>query len=292
MEKRRLGKTGQVSSIITFGGFAVGWATQKEADAAIEAALKAGINHVDIAPSYGQAEARLGSYFKRHGNSFFLNCKTTDRTKKGTWESIKRSLDTLHVDHFDLFQFHGVKNNTELDTILGPGGALEAVLEAKKQGLVRFIGITGHHPLLFNEALKLFDFDTVMFPLNRVHAAHFNDWNDWRPLLKTAREKDIGVFAIKSVAKRLWEDGDKAQHKYNTWYEPFDEAGDIEKSLRYTLSQDITSAVLPGELKLWPMIFAAAERFRPMTPEEQRQTIAEVSQYPPLFAPFMEQSNW
>ena len=117
MEKRRLGKTGHLSSIVTFGGFAVGWVSQKEADAAIETALEAGINHVDVAPSYGQAEARLGSWFKRHGNSFFLNCKTTDRTKKGAWESLKQSLETLHVDHFDLFQFHGMKS-TDLDTTL------------------------------------------------------------------------------------------------------------------------------------------------------------------------------
>jgi aryl-alcohol dehydrogenase-like predicted oxidoreductase len=292
LEKRRLGRTGQMSSIITFGSYALYGVKQKEADAAIDMALHASINHVDVSPIYGQAEARLGSWFKRHGNSFFLGCKTTERTKTGAWEGLKRSLETLHVDHFDLFQFHGVKNNTELNTILGSGGALEAVLEAKKQGLVRFIGITGHHPPLFNEALKRFDFDTVMFPLNRVHAAHFNDWNDWRALLKTARQKDVGVLAIKSVAKRVWEDGAEAKHKYNTWYEPFDEAGEIEKSLRYTLSQEITSAVMPGELKLWPMIIDAAEQFQPMTQKEQRQVIAEAAQYPPLFAAFMVQSNW
>jgi aryl-alcohol dehydrogenase-like predicted oxidoreductase len=291
VEKRRLGRTEQMSSILTFGGFAVGWATQRETDEAIETAFKAGINRIDVAPSYGEAEARLGSYFKRHGNSFFLNCKTTDRTKNGAWESLKRSLDTLHVDHCDLFQFHGLKN-TDLETVLGPEGALEAILEAKKQGLIRFIGITGHHPVFFNEAIKRYDFDTVMFPLNRVHAAHFNNWNDWRPLLKTARQKDMGVFAIKSIAKRVWKEGEDASHIYNTWYEPFDEAEDIEKCLGYTLSQDITSAVLPGELKLWPMIFKAAERFRPMTQKEQQQAISEVSEYPPLHAPFMEQSNW
>jgi predicted aldo/keto reductase-like oxidoreductase len=279
-----------MSSIITFGGFAVGWVTQKEADAAIEGALKAGINRVDVAPSYGEAEARLGSYFKRHGNSFFLGCKTSDRTKKGAWESIKCSLERLHVDYFDLFQFHGLKR-TDLDAVLGPDGALEAVLEAKEQGLIHFIGITGHHPVFFNEAIKRYDFDTVMFPLNRVHAAHFNDWNDWRPLLKSAREKDIGVFAIKTTAKRTWGDGEETGHKYNTWYEPFDNAEDLEKCFRYTLSQDITSVVLPGELKLWPMIFKAIERFKPMTLKEQRQVIDEVSQYPPLHAPFYDQ-DW
>ncbi len=288
MEKRRLGRTGQMSSILTFGGFAIGWVNQKEADAAIEMALKAGINHVDVSPIYGGAESRLGSWFQRHGNDFFLGCKTEARTKTEAWESLKRSLETLHIDHCDLFQFHGVKNNSELNTILGPGGALEAFLEAKAQGLLRFIGITGHFPPLFNEALKRFDFDTVMFPLNRVHAAHFNKRNDWRALLKTARKKDVGVFAIKFVAKRVWEDGDEAPHKYNTWYEPFDEAEEIEKSLRYTSSQDITSVALPGELKLWPMVIAAAQRFRPMTPKEQRQVISEVAQYEPLFAPWME----
>jgi aryl-alcohol dehydrogenase-like predicted oxidoreductase len=288
MEKRRLGRTGQMSSIITLGGFALYRVDQKEADTAIELALEAGINHVDVSPDYGEAETRLGSWFKRHGNDFFLGCKTEARTKTGARESLQRSLETLHVDRFDLFQFHGVDNMDELNTILGPEGALEAVLEAKQQGLVKFIGVTGHHPPLYNEALKRFDFDTVMFPLNRVHAAHFNDRNDWRALLKTARQKDVGVFAIKSVAKRLWEGGEDALHKYNTWYEPFDEAGEIEKSLHYTLSQDITSAVMPGELKLWPMVIDAARRFRPLTPQEQRQVIDEVAQYEPLFAPWME----
>lgn len=288
MEKRRLGKTGQMSSIITFGGFALFRVKQKEADAAIEMAISVGINHVDVSPIYGQAEARLGSWFGRHGNSFFLGCKTAERTKTEAWEGLKRSLETLKVDHFDLFQFHMVDNKKELDTILGPGGALEAILEARAQGLVRLIGITGHHPPLHNEALNLFDFDTVMFPLNRVHAAHFNDWNDWRQLLETTRKKDIGVFAIKSVAKRLWEDQDEGHHKYNTWYEPFDEAKEIEKSLWYTLSQDITSAVMPGELKLWPVVIDAAKRFEPLTQKKQKQVIAEVTQYQPLFAPWME----
>jgi aryl-alcohol dehydrogenase-like predicted oxidoreductase len=288
MEKRRLGKTGQISSILTLGGFAFSRATQKESDLGIEMALKAGINRVDVSPVYGEAEARLGSWFGRHGNSFFLGCKTAERTKTGAWEGLKRSLETLKIDHFDLFQFHMVDNQSNLDAILGPGGALEAVLEAKKQGLVRFIGITGHHPHLHNKALQSFDFDTVMFPLNRVHAGHFNGWNDWRPLLNIARQKDVGVLAIKVVAKRLWEVQTQDGHKYNTWYEPFDDALEIEKCYRYTLSQDITSAVMPGELQLWPAIITAAERFAPITPKEQQSIISEVSQYPPLHADFMD----
>jgi aryl-alcohol dehydrogenase-like predicted oxidoreductase len=286
METRRLGKTGHMSSILIFGGFALYHSDQKEADAALETALDNGINHIDVSPIYGQAETRIGSWLKRNGRKFFLGCKTDEREKEGARESLQRSLETLQVDHFDLFQLHGVDTPEVLDVALGPGGALEAILEAREQGLVRYIGITGHNPSTQNEALKRFDFDTVMFPLNRVHAAHPTDWNDFRPLLKTARQQDVGVMAIKSVAKRAWE-GPNVK-SYNTWYEPFDEAGEIEKSLRYTLSQDITAAVLCGELRLWPMIIDAANRFKPMDRTEQQEVIAEAAQYRPLVGPRMD----
>ncbi|MCJ7605000.1 MAG: aldo/keto reductase [Dehalococcoidales bacterium] len=286
METRRLGRTGHHSSIIIFGSFALFRLEQDEADAALEMALENGINHIDVSPVYGGAEARIGSWFKRNGKQFFLGCKTHERSKEGAWESLKRSLDTLNVDRFDLFQFHGVDSLDVLDIILGPGGAMEAVQEAREQGLIGHIGITGHNPVSHNEALKRYDFDTVMFPLNRVHAAAFNDWNDWRPLLQTARQNDTGVMAIKSVAKQAWPDRD---HKdYNTWYEPFDEAEEIRRSLWYTLSQDITAAVLPGEVTLWPMILDAARRFTPLSPEEQRDVVQQAQGYQPLVGPMMD----
>jgi aryl-alcohol dehydrogenase-like predicted oxidoreductase len=288
METRRLGKTGHMSSILIFGSFALFRISQKEADAALEMAMDNGINHIDVSPLYGQAEKHIGSWFKRNGKEFFLACKTHERSKTGARESLNRSLDTLRVDRFDLFQLHGVDDINTLNTVLGPGGALEAILEAREQGLVRFIGITGHNPPLQNEALQRFDFDTVLFPLNRVHAAHITDWNNFPPLLKTARQKDVGVMAIKSVAKRAWEGLNARSHPYNTWYEPFDEAEEIEKSLCYTLSQDITAAVLPGELQLWPMIIDAAKRFRPLNKEEQQEAISQVTQYQPLVGPSMD----
>ncbi len=286
METRRLGRTGHESSILIFGSFALFKVSQKEADAALETALEAGINHIDVSPVYGQAEKSIGSWIKRNGKKFFIGCKTHERTKEGARESLHRSLETLNVDSFDLFQCHGVDTMDVVHKILGPGGAMEAILEAKEQGLVKNIGITGHNPVTHNQAMGLFDFDTVMFPLNRVHAAHWTDWNDWRPLLKTAREKDIGVMAIKSVAKCAREGPNEKQ--YNTWYEPFDEAEEIEKSLRYTLSQDITAAVMAGELRLWPMIIDAAKRFKPLTDEEQEKVISEASQYQPLVGPSMD----
>jgi aryl-alcohol dehydrogenase-like predicted oxidoreductase len=288
METRPLGRTGHNSSILVFGGFAVGWVDQDEADAALDMAYDNGINHIDVSPIYGEAEARIGSWINRNGKKFFLACKTHEREKSTAWESLKRSLETLKIDAFDLFQFHGVDNVETLDRILGTGGAMEAVLEAREQGLLHHIGITGHNPPLQNIALQRFDFDTVLFPLNRVHAAHPTDWNDFRPVLQTARQKNVGVLAIKSVAKGLWPDPDRASHPYNTWYEPFDDPENIEKSLRYTLSQDITAAVLSGDLKLWPMIINAALRFTPMTDNEQKQVISEVEQYRPLVGPNMD----
>jgi len=288
MEKRRLGKTEHMSSILIFGGFALYRITQKAADAAIEMALENGINHVDVSPLYGDAEKHLGSWFKRNGKKFFLGCKTHERNKEGARESLLRSLDTLKVDRFDLFQLHGVDSQEVLDVCLGTGGAMEAILEAKDQGLVRFIGITGHNPPSHNLALSRFDFDTVMFPLNRVHAVHPTDWNDYAPLLKTARRKDVGVIAIKSVAKRAWPDRQANVKHYNTWYEPFDNASEIEKSVWFTLSQDITAAVLPGELSLWPMIISAAQRFQPLDKKTQQAYMKKAAQYQPLVGPQMD----
>jgi aryl-alcohol dehydrogenase-like predicted oxidoreductase len=288
MEKRRLGKTEHMSSILVFGGFALYRVTQKAADAAIEMALEKGINHVDVSPIYGDAEKHLGSWFKRHGKQFFLGCKTHERLKAGARESLLRSLDTLKADSFDLFQLHGVDTPEVLDTCLGPGGAMEAILEAKEEGLVHYIGITGHNPPNHNLALKRFDFDTVMFPLNRVHAVHPTDWNDYAPLLKTARQQDVGVMAIKSVAKQAWPDRKANVHHYNTWYEPFDEATEIEKSLWFTLSQDITAAVLPGELSLWPTIIDAAQRYKPLDKKTQQEYMENAAKYQPLAGPQMD----
>lgn len=282
MEKRRLGKTGHMSSILTLGGAAFIAATQAEADVAMNLAIEHGINHIDVAPTYGDAELRIGPWMPRYRNDFFLGCKTTERDKTGAWESIKNSLDRLQVSYFDLFQFHGVDDLDTLETILSPDGALEAVLEAKQQGLIKYIGITGHKPNVYVEALKRFDFDTVLFPLSRVHAAHFNDDNDFRPLIDMAKRNDVGMIAIKAISKRLWPSEDRP---YHTWYEPFDIQADIDRSLAYTLSQGVTTCPMSSDVKLWPMLIEAAERFTPMTAEEQTAAVDEVTQYQPISSP-------
>ncbi len=280
MEKRRLGKTGHMSSVITFGSAAFWKVTQAEADAAIELALEHGVNHFDVAPSYGEAEARLGPWMERHHKEVFLACKTGKRGKAQAWESIKRSLETLRVDCFDLYQFHGVNSLDALNVVLGECGALEAVLEAKQQGLVQHIGITGHHPMVLAQALQRFDFETVLFPLNRVLAAHPNDYNDFLPLLELTRARDVGTICIKSVAKCPWEG---PVHMYRTWYEPFDTQEETDNSLWYTLDQGVTTAALPSDLRRWPMVLDAAERYKPMTPRQTKASLAEVAHLKPLF---------
>jgi aryl-alcohol dehydrogenase-like predicted oxidoreductase len=282
MEKRRLGKTGHMSSVLAFGGAAVGKVAQSQADRAIELALEHGINHIDVAPLYGEAELRLGPWLQQHSKEIFLGCKTQARDKASAWESINHSLERLRVDHFDLFQFHAVDDLETLNIILGIGGALEAVLEAKQQGLISFIGITGHRPFVHVEALNRFDFDTVLFPLSRVHAGHVNDFNNFIPLLEASRRKDVGTIAIKAISKRPW---GGAARTYQTWYQPFDTQQDIDRSLWYTLSQGVTTCPLPSDLNLWPMVIDAAERFEPMSQDDQRAALSEVSQYQPIFTP-------
>jgi len=280
MEQRRLGKTEHMSSLLTFGAAALWRVTQAEADAAIEMAVEHGVNHFDVAPTYGQAEMRLGPWMERHRKEIFLACKTGARSKAKAWESIKRSLETLRVDYFDLYQFHGVDDLETLNVILGPEGALEAVLEARVQGLVRHIGITGHRPFLQVEALNRFDFDTVLFPLSPVIAAHTDDLNDFVTLLGITRQKDVGTIAMKAFAKRRWPG---EIHMYRTWYEPFDRQAEIDASLWYTLSQGVTTAPMPGDLHLWPMIIDAAERFRTIDLQEQEEAVHQVRRYMPLF---------
>ena len=280
MEKRRLGKTEHMSSVIAFGSAALYKVSQAEADAAIELATEHGVNHFDVSPRYGQAEIRLGPWMQKHHKEVFLACKTTERGKTRAWESIKRSLEILKVDYFDLYQFHGVNDLETLNTVLGPMGALEAALEAKEQGLVRHIGITGHRPFVQIEALNRFDFDTVLFPVNRVLAAHRNDFNDFTLLLEIALQKDVGIIGIKAITKRPWE---AAMRMYRTWYEPFDEQEEIDKSLWYALSQGITTAAMPADLHLWPLVIDAAERFRVLDVREQEEVVSQVERYRSLF---------
>jgi len=284
METRRFGRTGHYSSIAIFGAFAVSQATQAEADSIIEKVIAAGVNHIDVAPSYGHAELRLGPWMARERERFFLGCKTMERTKEGAAAEMQRSLERLQVDFFDLYQLHVITSFEELDQVTGPNGALEALIAARDAGLTRYIGITGHGvdvPDVFLEALSRFDFDSILFPVNFIQYAEPAYRRSAEELLKVCRQKDIGTMAIKSIAKRPW--GDLPQ-THITWYQPFLELEHIQEGVNFALTQDITGICTSGDPEVLPMVLSACENFTPLTKSEQENLISQAHQYEPLFS--------
>jgi aryl-alcohol dehydrogenase-like predicted oxidoreductase len=273
-----------LSTVAILGCAAFGKATQADSDSAMERVIAAGVNHIDIAPSYGQAEERLGPWIARERKRFFLGCKTTERTREGATAELHRSLERLQVSAFDLYQLHAVKTFEELDQVTAHGGALEAIVDAREQGLTRFIGITGHGvdaPAIYLEALRRFDFDSVIFPLNFVQYANPVYRRNAEALLRECRARDVGVMVIKSICKRPW--GERAK-VYDTWYEPFDDAAHIQAAVDFALSQDVTGICTVGDLRILPQVLDACERFKPMTAAEQDAMVASASEYEPLFA--------
>ncbi len=285
MQTRRFGRTNHMSTVIIFGAAALGKMTQKEADRAFEKMLAHGVNHIDIAPSYGDAELRVGPWMKNHRDKFFLGCKTLERTQQGAWDELRRSLDRLQTDHFDLFQLHSLKDKADADAALGAGGAIEALREAKAQGLTRYLGITGHGlhiPATHAYALSKFDFDSVLFPTNPVLWANETYRRDATRLLELARTRDLGVMVIKAWCKRPW--GDRAK-SYHTWYEPFDDAATQAQALRFALSQaGVTGLCSAGDARLIENILNAAERFEPLNEIEQTRLMRDFARaYESLF---------
>jgi predicted aldo/keto reductase-like oxidoreductase len=283
MLTRRFGRTGHMSSIIIFGAFAVGMLDQKEADAVMELVLDHGVNHIDVAPSYADAELRLGPWLEAHRDRFFLGCKTQLRGRQEAREELHRSLERLRVDSFDLFQLHAVTTMEELEACFAPGGSLEAIVQARDEGLTRYLGITSHGlqaPAVELEALNRFDFDSLLFTLNFKMRADENYRSDVSKLLQVAKERDIGTMVIKTWARGPWGEQDPC---YHTWYEPFDDEEMIERSLRFNLSQPVTGLISAGDARLLPKILNAAEHFQPMDDAEQAALLATASEYEPLF---------
>lgn len=284
MQTRRFGRTGHMSTIVIFGAFAVGLLSQEEADAVMELVLARGINHIDVAPSYADAELRLGPWLETHRDRFFLGCKTQLRDKEAAREELYRSLERLRVDRFDLYQLHAVATMAELEECFAPGGSLEAIVEARDEGLTQCLGITSHGleaPVVLIEALNRFDFDSLLFTLNFQMWADENYRRDVSRLMQIADERDVGTMVIKTWARGPW--GEK-EHRYHTWYEPFDDAEMIEQTLRFNLSHPVTGVISAGDARLLPMILDAAERFQPMDDAEQAALLAKAGEYEPLFS--------
>jgi len=284
METRRFGRTGHMSTIAIFGAAAFSEISQQDADKVIEMIIEAGVNHIDVAPSYGQAEERIGPWMPRERERFFLGCKTTERTKDGAWSEMQRSLKRLQTETFDLYQCHAITTMEELDAVTMKGGALEAFVEARQRGLIQFIGITGHGadaPQIYLEALRRFDFDSVLFPLNFVQMANPEFRKYTEELIATCKAKDVGTMIIKVITKGPW--GEKA-HTATTWYEPFDKMDDIQPAVNFGLSYDVTGFCTPGDTKILPMVLKACENFNRLGSSELEEMIKSGKQYEPLFS--------
>ncbi len=283
MEKRKFGRTGHVSTVAIFGGAAFWDISQDAADKVMEMVIQSGINHIDVAPSYGQAEIRIGPWMKRERERFFLNCKTMERTKNGAWQELQESLKRLETKSFDLYQMHAITSMEELDQISMKGGALEAVQEAKKSGLTNFIGITGHGvdaPAIFLEALKRFDFDSVLFPMNFIQMANPIFRKNAEELIAECQRKNVGTMIIKSITRGPW--GEKT-HSATTWYEPFEKREEIFKAVNFVLSYPVTGICTAGDTKILPLVLEACENYQPLSVLEKENLILSGKNYDPLF---------
>jgi aryl-alcohol dehydrogenase-like predicted oxidoreductase len=276
MEQRQLGRTGHMSTVVIMGTAAFYTIDQDGANAALDLILEHGINHIDVAPGYGNAQAVVGPWLESRRDRFFLGCKTLERTRDSAWAELHESLKLLRTDLIDLYQFHAVTTLEELDQVFAPGGALEAFVQARDEGLVRYLGITGHGvlvPTVQAEALERFPFDTVMFPINPRLYSDQNYRRDAERLLQLCQDRNVGVQVIKSIAKGPWGAKEKI---YNPWYEPYDAYAKIEAGVRFALSQPgVTGIASVAEVRLLPLVIRAAEGFKPLSEAEQAALIEE-----------------
>jgi predicted aldo/keto reductase-like oxidoreductase len=270
-----------MSSVLLYGGAALAAVDQETADRSVQLALDAGINHFDVAASYGDAELRLGPWMPRIRDRVFLATKTERRDRDGAWTQINRSLERLQTDHVDLIQIHAVGDLAELDRVTGPGGSLEATVRAKEEGLAGAIGITGHGhqaPATHREALRRFGFDTVLTPLNPVLDRDPAYRSDYDRLVAEAQAQDVGLMVIKAVSRRNWPAA--AEHTYATWYEPFDDQERITAAVAWVLShREVTGIATPGDVRLLPLVVEAERRLGQTSVGEAEEVMARATDY-------------
>lgn len=263
IEKIPFGNTGQVSARTLFGAAALWSCSQAEAERVLDLLLEYGVNHIDTAASYGDAELRVGPWLKQHRNKFFLATKTENRTYQGAKDELHRSLERLQTDHVDLWQMHILVEPDEWKTAMGPGGALQAFIEAREQGLVRFLGVTGHGVTVADmhlKSLERYDFDSVLLPYNptmmqnEAYAAGFDK------LTAVCQQRSVAIQTIKGLSRGPW--GDKPK-THNTWYEPFTTQAEIDLAVHWVLSQPGVFLNTAGDITLLPKVLNAASRFHP-----------------------------
>jgi aryl-alcohol dehydrogenase-like predicted oxidoreductase len=267
-------------SMIGFGGIVVMNATPEDASAVVRLAIDSGINYFDVAPSYGDAEIKLGPALEPYRKDVFLACKTTKRAKAEARAELEQSLLNLRTDHFDLYQFHAVTTIEEVNTIFSEGGAMETFQEARKEGKIRFIGFSAHSVEAAMALMDRFDFDTILFPVNFAtwHAGNFGP-----QVLARAREKKMGILALKAMAKRPWPEGADRTKYPKCWYEPLSSPEDALMGLRFTLSHPVTAAVTPGEEELFRLAVSLADRIQPLEQSEIESIKQKAIETEPLF---------
>lgn len=277
------GSTGHDSSRVIFGGAALAEVDQDEADRTLDVLLEHGINHIDVAASYGDAELRVAPWLRRSPNMFFLATKTGERTYHGAREQIHRSLDRLGVDRIDLLQLHNLVDIIEWDVALSPGGALDAAVEAREEGLVRFLGITGHGlsvPEIHRRSLDRFPFDSVLAPYNHVQMQDPRYAATFEALAAVCVERNVALQTIKSLARRRWEG---REHTAATWYEPLREQTDIDLAVHWVLGRPEAFLITTGDVELLPRLLDAAERYERRPSEEEMAELGDRANVDPLF---------
>ncbi len=281
--KQPFGPTGHMSTRTLFGAAALSQVSQAEADRTLEVLLEYGVNHIDTAASYGDAELRLGPWMERYRQHFFLATKTEQRTYQGARDELRRSLERLRVDHVDLWQMHVLVDPGDWETAMGPGGALEAFVEARERGLARFLGVTGHGlavAAMHKRSLERFDFDTVLLPYNYPMKQNHQYTADLEDLVAMCKERNVAVQIIKSICRRPW--GDRPQTRA-TWYEPLEDQADIDRAVHWLLGQPEFFLNTVADIHILPMVLDAASRFRERPSDEAMAAMVAEQEMAPLF---------
>ena len=277
------GATGHESSRAIFGAAALGSVTKGDADRTLDLLLEHGVNHIDVAASYGDAELRIASWLRRYPDTFFVATKTGQRTYSGAREEIRRSLDRLGVDRIDSIQLHNLVDVIEWETALRPGGALEAAIEAREEGLVRFIGVTGHGltvPEMHRRSLERFAFDSILLPYNYVQMKDDRYAATFEAVAAVCRERRVALQTIKSLARRPWDGRDKTA---STWYEPLRDQADIDRAAHWVLGRPEAFLLTTGDVSILPMLLDAVERFERRPGDEEMDRVAAGQDIAPLF---------
>jgi aryl-alcohol dehydrogenase-like predicted oxidoreductase len=283
IKQMEFGRTGHMSTRAIFGAAAFWGVTQDEADATMELLERYGVNHVDTAASYGEAELRLGSWIERHGRPEFLATKSGERTAVKARQELERSLERLHVDYVDLWQIHYLLDPEEWEVALGPGGMLEAAIQARAEGLVRFIGVTGHEVAIAERhlrALERFDFDSVLLPYSYILMQDPLYRENFEKVAQVCAERKTAVQTIKGIVRAPW--GDRP-HTRATWYEPLEEQADIDLTVHWILGNPQVFLNTAGDIHVLPKILEAASRFERRPGNEAMEELLMRQEMKPLF---------